>query len=74
VREARFCARVNEQQQLKEEAEKADCKLARASTVLRNKLEKERRLKAYKEKLENAKVKRAQEAAERARKQKERDA
>lgn len=74
VREARFRARVNEQQQLEEEAEKADRKLARASIALRNKLEKEQRSKAYKEKLENAKVKRAQEAAERARKQKERDA
>jgi hypothetical protein len=74
VREARFRARVNEQQQLEEEAEKADRELARASTALRNKLEKERRSKAYKEKLENAKVKRAQEAAERACKQKERDA
>ena len=73
VREARYRNNVNERLLLEEEARKADNCVNKANTALYNKLEKERRLKAYKEKLENAKVKRAEVAAEQERKQKERD-
>ena len=74
VREARYRIKVNKLLLLEEEARKADNRVKKANTVLHNKLEKEHRLKAYKEKLENANVKRAEAAAEQERKQKERDA
>ena len=74
VREARYCNKVNKNKKLTEEAKKHHCREERATTALCNKLEKERRLKAYKERLKALKVKRAAVAAKKERKKQERNA
>ena len=74
VRDARHKARQNEQQQREETIAKHHRKEQRASEALKNKLQKEARSKAYKERLEASRTRRAEEAAEQERKQQERDA
>ena len=74
VREACYCNKVNKNEKLIEEAKKHYCREVRATTALCNKLEKERRLKAYKERLKALKVKRAAVAAKKERKKQERNA
>lgn len=54
---AYYYNKVNKQLLLKEDTKKANNYIKKANTALQNKLEKEYRLKAYKEKLENIKVK-----------------
>ena len=73
VREARYRNKVNEREKLEEEAAKADRQQKRANTALQNKLEKERKSKAWREKQEESKRKKAEAEAEKQRK-KERDA
>jgi hypothetical protein len=73
VRDARHRNKLNETNRLQEEVAKHHRREERAATTLRNKLEKERRSSAYKERLEASKVRKAEEAAEKERKKQERD-
>lgn len=73
VRDARRKAHHNKQQQLEETIAKHRRKEQRASNTLNNKLQKEARSKAYKERLEASRIRRAEEAAERERKKQERN-
>lgn len=72
VREARFRARVNEQQHLKESIAKHYRKEQRAATALKNKLEKEEQSERYKKRLEASRLRQAEEQAEKQRKAEER--
>lgn len=74
VREARHRNQLNETKRLEEEVAKHHRREERASTTLRNKLEKERRSVAYKNRLEASRMKREAEAAEKERRKQERDA
>jgi hypothetical protein len=74
VREARYRNKVNEGEKLEEEAAKSDRQQKRANTALQNKLDKERKSKAWREKQEESKRKKAEAEAEKQRKKEERDA